>query len=174
MASGVRIREVTLDSDWWRQEGPSLLVWDAKTSRPRAAIWTGQKYELSHPQSDEHTPVNSTSAATLGSTAFQFYPGLPQTLTFKSLARFAFQNSQGALGRLFVAALLAMLVGLIVPIATAVVVSTAIPDGRIPLLHEMALLVGVGALGIFALNTTRSLLTIRLETVVNMRLQGAV
>ena len=174
MASDFRIREVALEGDWWRQEGPSLLVWNATTDTPMAAIWNGRQYRLNDPRSGKLSPVDSTLAENIGASGFQLYPGLPRDASLKSLAKFSLNKSHGALRAIVIASILTMLVGLIVPIATAVVVSTAIPDGRLPLLHEMALLVGAGALGIFSLGATRALLTIRLETMINMRLQGAV
>ena len=118
--------------------------------------------------------MNKALAADIHSTGFQLYPGLPEEASVKSLVRFSLHNSFGQLRAVIIAAVLAMLLGLIVPIATAAVVATAIPDGRTKLLHEMAILVGAGALGVFGLGVTRALLTIRLETLVNMRLQAAI
>ena len=174
MASDFRIRQVALEGDWWHQEGPSLLVWDAATDTPMAAIWSGRLYRLYDPGSGNLSPLDPALAASIDATGFQLYPGLPRDASLKSLATFSLNNSRGTLRAIVIASILTMLVGLVVPIATAVVVSTAIPDGRLALLHEMALLVGAGTLGIFAFGATRALLTIRLETMINVRLQGAV
>lgn len=173
-ASGFRFRKVSLTGDWWRQEGPSLLVQLASAATPAAVFWKARRYHLQDPETGTFTPINEAVAADINTTGFQLYPGLPENTSFKGLVRFSMHNAFKELRTLVIASGLAMLVGLIVPIATAAVVSTAIPDGRLPLLKEMAILVGAGALGVFALGVTRTLLTIRLETLVNMRLQGAI
>lgn len=173
-ASGFRFREVSLTGDWWRQEGPSLLVQLTSAATPAAVFWKARRYHLQDPETGAFTPINEAVAADINTTGFQLYPGLPENTSFKGLVRFSMHNAFKELRTLVIASGLAMLVGLIVPIATAAVVSTAIPDGRLPLLKEMAILVGAGALGVFALGVTRTLLTIRLETLVNMRLQGAI
>ncbi|WP_170400863.1 NHLP bacteriocin export ABC transporter permease/ATPase subunit [Ruegeria arenilitoris] len=174
IVSGFRFRSVALDGAWWRQEGPPLLVRSKKTGRFAAAIWTKRQYHLRDPDSEDMVPFDQKHAESINQEGYQLYPGLPDQLTFRGMAKFALSNSFGGLRAIVLSAFLAMIVGLVVPIGTAVVVSTAIPDGRVHLLGEMAVLVAAGALGIFALNLTQSFLAIRLETLVNIRLQAAI
>ena len=174
MASGFRFRQVSVEGEWWRQEGPPLLVWRTSANRPLAVIWKSRRYRVQDAATGKFEPITAALAADIHATGFQLYPGLQQQASFRNLARFSLHNSSGEIRSLVIAAALAMLVALIVPIATGAVVSTAIPDDRQHLLVEMAILVAAGALGVFALGVTRSLLTVRLETLVNMRLQAAI
>jgi len=172
--SKFRFRQVSLEGDWWRQEGPSLLVWHSGFDKPLAAISKRKRYYARNADAGEFTPLTKAEAAEIHAVGFQLYPGLQEHLSRGSLARFSVRNLSSELWSLLVTAALVMLLGLIVPIGTGVIVSTAIPDGRYHLLIEMAALVAAGALGIFGLGVVRSLLTIRLETLINMRLQAAV
>lgn len=174
LGSRFRFRQVYLDGEWWKEEGPSLLVSYGTDQKPIAIIQKRHRYHMQDPQNGTLIPMTAALAADVSNAGFQLYPGFQEELSRKSLLNFSLQNSKHELVSLIGAAMLAMLVALIVPIATGIVVSTAIPDGRANLLIELAALVAAGALGIFALGVVRSLLTIRLETLINMRLQAAI
>ncbi len=174
LLSGFRYRQVNVDGNWWKEEGPSLLVTHGPDNTPLAVIRDRNACFVQDPQSGVLTPMTRTIAEQVADVGFQIYPGFHGPLTARTFVDFAMRHAKGELLALVGAAGLATIIALIVPIATSVVVSKAIPDGRTPLMIEMAALVAAGACGILALGAVRSLLTIRLESLVNMRLQAAI
>ncbi|MEM8572309.1 MAG: NHLP bacteriocin export ABC transporter permease/ATPase subunit [Pseudomonadota bacterium] len=174
LASGFRYRKATLRDEWWRHEGPPYLVQHLATAAPAAVIWRGGCYQIRDPETDRLTPVTAAIAADLDEAAFQLYAGLPRETGLKSLLRFSLHGLSRDMRIICAASLLAMSVGAVVPIAMAALVATAVPDGRTDLIQQMAILVAAAAFGVLALGLTRTLLTIRLETLTNMRLQAAI
>ena len=106
----------------------SPQAWRTSMDKPVALIWRRRRYFVQDPELGRFNPMNKALAADIHSTGFQLYPGLPEEASVKSLVRFSLHNSFGQLRAVIIAAVLAMLLGLIVPIATAAVVATAIPD----------------------------------------------
>ncbi len=172
--SNFRFRRIKLEKDWWRLEGASLLVWNEKTDTPCAALWLNGKYYIVDGTTGAREPVSRNNGDDISLSAYQLYAGLKGQATFRYLLRFSIRRGSRELRTLVGAAALSMIVGLIVPIATGAMVSTAVPQGRQALLIEYAILVAAGGLGVFALGVTRSLLTVRIETFANMRLQAAI
>lgn len=174
LVSGFRVRQVALEGDWWTQEGPALLVCHAETGVPMAAIWSGRRYTIHNPATRTHNRLEASLAADIAPTGYQLYPGLSGNTSWRSLVSFGLGTTNYTAMQIVFASILVMVVGLAVPVATAAVIATAIPDGRLTMLHEMALVVAAAALGVLAFGALRTLLTIRLETLMNVRLQGAV
>lgn len=173
-ASGFRFREVALHGTWWLKEGAALLVWRNADKQPLAAIWDRTGYQLEDPISGERQTIDRSLAAELLPRGFMFYASLPDTLTPKSLMKFTFSGLGHELRRIVRSGVLAVLIGLLVPVATGVIVGMAIPQGRMGLALQMGILVVAAALGTSAFRVARSIATIRATTVADSRLQAAI
>jgi len=173
VASNVRFRDVTLESGWWRREGPPLLVFRASDDYPLAASWKGDRFHLLDARDGRSTPLDGEQAACLRTQAYALYPSLPNRITVGGLRDFALRGSAREIRAMLALSALAMLISLLVPIGTGVIVSTAIPDGRIGLLSEMALLIVSAAFGAAGFTYARSLASVRASAVIDMRLQAA-
>ena len=172
--SRFRFREVSLEGNWWLEEGPPLLVWKPGTEEPRAAVWAGSRFVLHNPLKETRTPVNETIAAGLSRRGFMIYPCLPHESTLDGVRRFAMEGAWGDIRRILLVGAAVLLIGLLVPVATGVIVSRAIPDGRASLLVEMMLLIVAAAVGVATATAVRSFLTIRVSTIIDLRLQAAI
>lgn len=169
-----RFREISLTGSWWQEEGPSLLLWDAQSQEARAAFWRGRTYWISDPENAQPRPIDSARAQSIGSIGYVLYPSLPNELNAGAVRRFAVHGAKRDLWALVLTGVVAVLIGLLVPVATGVVVATAIPDGRPHLLAEMGLLMGAAAIGIAGFTAARSLASIRASSQIDLRLQAAV
>lgn len=174
LASGFVFREVALHESWWLEEGSPLLVSAKKTDQPLAALWDGKRYQLHDPISGKQQPVDDAGAPALQPRGFVLYAPLPDKLTPRSLTRFALAGAGLDLRRMIGTAILAVLIGLLVPVATGVIVGLAIPRGDHGLALQMSLLVVAAAIGTSAFRFGQSVASIRATTVIDQRLQAAI
>jgi ATP-binding cassette subfamily C protein len=143
LSAGMRSRRVLLDGTWWDQAALPMLarVSDRrrvaresdKGAAPGAAAGTGwvallpQRtggFRMLAPYPDEGTvvewPVNEASAARLAPFAYTFHRRFaPRALGGRDILRFAFASGRGDLALLLMAGLVAALIGLLTPAATA-------------------------------------------------------
>ncbi len=173
-ATPFEVREIALDSDWWKEEGPAFLAVGAATSQPLAMVWRRGRWRAIDPQKAGETAVDRAVAASLAARGYLIYPSLPDHLGTRQLLRFAAFGVSGDVVRLVAASAAATFAGLLLPIATGAILGTAIPQGRLVLLTDMLLLLGTTALGAAAFQVVRTLALIRLGTHVDRRLQPAV
>jgi NHLM bacteriocin system ABC transporter peptidase/ATP-binding protein/NHLM bacteriocin system ABC transporter ATP-binding protein len=128
-ASGFRTRRVKLAMRWWSQDGPPMLGRSALDSRPVALIKGAfNRYVLFDPARSTRTPVDRDLARTLQPSAMVFYRTLPAgRATLGGLVRFALPLVRGELWTLALMGLICGLLGLAVPIVTAIAIDDAIP-----------------------------------------------
>ncbi|CAN5779731.1 NHLP bacteriocin export ABC transporter permease/ATPase subunit [soil metagenome] len=173
-ASGFRVREVTLDGAWWKEEGPSLLAFMAAGGAPRAVIWKRRHWYIIDPETGREAVVDPTTGATLAPMGFMIYPLLPQSVTMRDVARFSFFGARGDIRYMLLGGLAATLSAFLIPIATGAVLGVAVPDGRTSLLTDMMILLVAAAIGNVGFQVVRATALIRLGSHVDRRLQAAV
>ena len=144
-SSNFRFREIALDGDWWREEGPPFLAVEAASARPLAVVWRHRGWCSIDPASWVETAIDARMAATLQPRGYSIYAALPERVTFDVLRRFAVVGARGDLRRLLTAAAAATLAGLLTPVATGAILGIAVPDGRMSLLRDMLLLLFAAA-----------------------------
>ena len=172
-ASGFRFREIVLDGDWWREEGPPFLAVEAASARPLAVVWRRRGWHAVDSQSRGGTAIDAQRAASLLPRGYTLYAALPERVTFDALRRFAMVGARGDLTRLLIAAAAATLAGLLTPVATGAILGIAVPDGRLSLVNDMLLLLLAAAIGSTGFQIVRAMALIRFSTAVNRRLQAA-
>ena len=173
-ATGFRFREIALDGEWWREEGPAFLAVGAATARPLGVVWRGRGWRAVDPTSRAETPIDARGAAALLPRGYMIYGALPERVTMSALRRFAMVGAGRDLARLLIAGALATLAGLLTPVATGVILGIAVPDGRMSLLQDMLVLLVAAAVGGLGFQIARAWALIRFSTTVNRRLQAAV
>jgi NHLM bacteriocin system ABC transporter ATP-binding protein len=176
-ASRFQLREVELPDGWWRRPGPSLIgelgAASGAAAQPVALVCRGDAYAIQAGPDAPPRPIDAALAARLGKTAFMVYPALPDRLDRRGVWSFALHGLGRDITRLAVAALLVALVGLIVPVATAVIVGSAVPDGRVGLAGQMTVLLVAAGVGTAGFQLVRSLALLRIITRIDLRLQSA-
>jgi ATP-binding cassette subfamily C protein len=129
-SSAIRVRRVMLTDDWWRQDNGPLLVFRADDDRPLAALpVSATAYELAAPGTGERTPIDRRQAESLGGWAYCFYRSLPaRPLSARDIFVFGLAGTRrdwltvGALG------LAGGVLGLLLPLATAVIFGRFVPN----------------------------------------------
>lgn len=174
LASGFRVREVAVLGDWWAREGAPVLVFTKDTDQPNAALWDGKRYQLHDPISGDRRPLDGASAKDLQPRGFVLYAPLPDNLTPRKAIRFALAGSGLDRRRMIATGILAVVIGLLAPVATGVIVGTAIPHSDLGLAVQMSILVVAAAIGVAAFRFGQAIATIRATTVIDQRIQAAI
>ncbi|MEQ8348452.1 MAG: ATP-binding cassette domain-containing protein [Sneathiellaceae bacterium] len=181
---GFRWRAIALPPGWWRQPGPPMLLWQQGPAGllPVAALWQAGAWRLAGPPGHRPGRLGAAQAAACAPTGHLLYPALPAGLAGsagagglpRGLWPFAAAPARRALLQTLATGLGVMLLGLLVPVTTGIIVGTALPAAREPLLLEMVLLLAAAGLGVCGFAIARSLAAIRAATLLDLRLQAAV
>jgi NHLM bacteriocin system ABC transporter ATP-binding protein len=183
-ASRLRLRRVLLRDRWWQTDGGPIIAY-RRDQRPVALLpAAGDRYRIYDPSDANqatgpafnHLPiVDAAVAASLDPTAYIFYRPLPDaTLQAWDLARFAFQGQSRNLLLLLGMGLLGTLAGMAIPLATGLLVDTALPTGNQKLLVQVGLSLLLVVLTSVGFEWIQSLATLRLETSSEVAMQAAV
>ena len=173
-ASGFRVREIALDGQWWRREGPSFLGQTASDGMPKAVVWRRRRWRIVDPETSGESVVDAAAAAALASTGFMIYPTLPERVTMGDVGRFSFFGARRDIRYMVIGGAAATISAFLIPIATGAVLGVAVPDGRTELLTDMAILLVTAAIGNVGFQVVRAIAMIRLGSYVDQRLQAAV
>jgi NHLM bacteriocin system ABC transporter ATP-binding protein len=141
-ASRIRLRRVALVDDWWiRDCGPLLgfLEGAEGKSRPVALLFTrAMNYELFDPEDGSRSPLDRELASSLTPEGVSFYRPLPEEhISLFGLLRFSMAPRLRALLIAVLTGIVATLLGMITPQATALIMDNAIPDSDSRLLLEL-------------------------------------
>lgn len=181
-ASRLQMRRVLLRDRWWQTDGGPIVAYRSD-QRPVALLpVAGDRYRIYDPsQAEIDQPlhqlpvVDAVVAATLDPTAYIFYRPLPDaTLQAWDLARFAFQGQGRNLLLLLGMGLLGTLAGMAIPLATGLLVDTALPTGNQLLLVQVGLSLLLVVLTSVGFEWIQGLATLRLETSSEVAMQAAV
>ncbi|MFN6566791.1 NHLP family bacteriocin export ABC transporter peptidase/permease/ATPase subunit [Dendronalium sp. ChiSLP03b] len=175
-ASCIRVRQIKLPNNWWRQDYGPILAYIAKTNLPVALLPTSNnRYQLYAPGEQTPVPVDARTAATLIPNAYIFYRPFSQKHPRAiDLLQFAFQRHYKELIVISGAGITATLLGMLTPFATAILIDKAIPDANRALLAQVAFGLVTATFGTTLFQLTQGLATIRLETFATSSIQAAV
>lgn len=174
-ASNMRIRQVTLAGEWWRDDNGPLLALVEATGRPVALLQTSPRsYMLHDPVTRASAPVTPQLAASLAGSCYTFYRTLPRrALSFWNLLSFGARQSRADLLVVVGMGLAAGLLAMVVPIATGVIFDRVIPESQRSQLLIIGLLLLAIALSTMLFQITRSIAMLRIEGKVAGALQAA-
>ena len=175
-ASGFRARGITLVSDWWRRDGPSLVALAGKEKRPVALLSDGRgAYRAVDPATGADFAVGEREAAAIGRHGLMLHPALPLHIRGGLAALLHGVRGRGKdFGVLIAMAVLGALVALLVPVLTGELLAEVIPrvDTPVWIAYLAALL--LAAFGAATFDVVRALALLRIEGRVDEYLQASV
>ncbi|MDI1261938.1 MAG: NHLP bacteriocin export ABC transporter permease/ATPase subunit, partial [bacterium] len=131
-------------------------------------------YHMIDPETGAQRSVNRSMAMAFAPEAASFYPALPaRPLRFRDLLAFSVKHSRGSFFRIVLTVALIGLLSLIVPLITNVLVSSVIPRSEIDQLVICALALAVTSIAIAGVQTVEGLAMLRVESLVDWKLQAA-
>lgn len=177
IASKIRIRRVSLNGEWWKQEHNPLLAF--KTDNSPVALLIdkskGYRYILFDPETKKRTLVDRDIAANINSEAYIFYRPLPQVIDRAfEVFKFGIKGYQTETIKVIIVGILGTILGMAVPQATAILINQAIPNGDRLLLLQLALGLLAVSFGKTAFNLYQGLVALRITNGINNTLQIAV
>lgn len=175
-SSEFRVRRVTLKGLWWQFDNGPLLVFDATTQSPFAAIIDKKgKYQLIDPISGEQRIIDAALAQQLALGGYIFYRSFPNAkLKILTLIRFAFQGRLQDVWRALALQVGMGLLALFIPIATGVILDIAVPSANFSILGQWVLGLLVCSVTIVMFNAIQILSMLRLRFKINAYSQAAI
>jgi NHLM bacteriocin system ABC transporter ATP-binding protein len=175
-ASRIRIRQVVLRGEWWREDSGPLLAFTSDDAQPIALIPpSAGKYEIANPVDHSVVPVTPDVAALVDPVAHIFYRGLPEReATRADLIRFAIRGQRRDALTILLTAIAAGLLALIIPLATAAIFNSVIPSGNSSQLLAIGLVLIVAALSKAAFDLAQKLAILRLDGQIGVSVQAAI
>ena len=172
-ASHLRVREVSLRSKVWTEDGVPLLVFGRDDDLPRVAVpRAGEGWDLIEPTTRVRQALTAECAACLHNRGFMIYRSLPDKVAPRGLLRFSFANSGSDLRRVVVLSAVVAVLGLTTPIVAKAIVDDIIPyakiDSLVPMIAALvAIAVSTGLFGI-----ARAIALVRIEGRGSVQLQA--
>jgi NHLM bacteriocin system ABC transporter ATP-binding protein len=172
----LRVRRTLLRGEWWKQDAGPLLAWHGEERRPVALVRGARGgYAMIDPGTGTRRRVDRSLAMALAPEAVTFYPALPShPLRFWDLLIFSFRHSRGNVSRIALAVTAMSLLSLVTPLITNVLVTSVIPRTELDQLAFCALALAVTAIGTASIQSMEGLAMLRLEGLIDWKLQAAV
>lgn len=174
-ASRLRTRQTLLRGDWWMEDAGALLAWRGEARRPVALVRSRNRYVMTEPETGTRQFIDQALALELAPEAVTFYPTLPgRQLTLWDLLNFSIRHSRGNIARIVLSVFVMGLLTLVPPLITQVLVDSVIPRSELHQLTFCAIALGVTAIGMAGVQMMEGLAMLRLEGIIDWKLQAAV
>lgn len=176
-ASHIRTREVTLEGEWYKQDGGPILGYMKEDHRPIALIPASpSKYRVHDLTLGMEKVVDKEVAAEINRFGFVFYrPFDSKKITLRDLLSFGYKSGWTRdLVMITLMGILGGILGTAIPLATGIIFSSIIPEGEKGQLLQIAFFLGASALATMLFQFTRSLATLRMEGKMEGSIQAAV
>lgn len=172
----LRVRQTLLRGEWWKQDVGSLVAWRGEQRNPVALIRGARgRYTMIDSRAGTRRPVDRSLAMELAPEAVTFYPALPsRQLRFRDLLIFSFRHSSDNVGRVGLAVVATGALSLIAPLITNVLINSVIPRTELDQLAFCALALVVTSVAMASVQTMEGLAMLRLEGLIDWKLQAAV
>ena len=165
-ASGARVRRVLLSGRWWQRQGGPLVGFLGKDRMPVALLQERpNRYQVVNPTTGVSETVTAAIAEQIWVEAYAFYRSMPpRKMGVVDLLRFAVHGQGRRLAKVVVYGMVAALLTMATPVATGLLVDTAIPGA------DRSLIAGLGgalvavAIGVVACQLVQGLVLLRFET----------
>lgn len=174
-ASGLRSREVSLREGWWAHDFGSLLVFD-KTSGQALVLLAGGRSgpQLIDPMSGQRWNA-AQERERLATQAYEFTAPLPfKVIGFAELFGFALKRGWRDLVPMLLAGAVGGLMAMTLPVATAYLIDSVIPNHELGHLIEVGLVLAVLGIASFAASYIGSVGFSRAESRMGRVLQSGV
>jgi NHLM bacteriocin system ABC transporter ATP-binding protein len=172
----LRVRQTLLRGKWWKQDVGPLVAWHGEERNPVALIrGARQRYTMIDPGTGAHRPLDRSLALELAPEAATLYPALPpRPLGFLDLFTFSFRHSRGNVGRIVLTVVAIGLLSLVAPLISGFLISSVIPRTELDQLAFCVLALAVTAVAIASVQAMEGLAMLRLEGLIDWKLQAAV
>jgi NHLM bacteriocin system ABC transporter ATP-binding protein len=173
-ASRIRMRQVLLRDNWWEKDCGSLIAY-TQDNQPVALLpVSATAYEIFDPVAQTRVQVDERIASTVSPIAYMFYRSLPeQAFKALTLVQFALRGRAKDVLTILFTGIGVTLLGMFTPVATAMIMDSAIPDSDRGLLLQigLGLLVAAGGTGLFQI--TQGFALLRIESAGDASTQAA-
>jgi len=175
-AARLRVRRTLLRGEWWKEDVGPLVAWHGEEQNPVALIRRGhRRYVMIDPKAGTQRAVDRRLALEMAPEAASFYPPLPShPLRFRDLLTFSIQHSLGNFARVGFTVVAIGLLSLVIPLITNVLVNSVIPRSELDQLAFCALALAVTASAIASVQAVEGLAMLRIEGLIDWKLQAAV
>jgi NHLM bacteriocin system ABC transporter ATP-binding protein len=175
-ASRLRVRRTLLRGSWWQQDVGALVAWHGPQRTPVALVPAARRrYVMIDPGAGTQRIVDESLAMELVPEAALLYPALPsRPLRFWDLLTFALTHSRGNSGRLVLCWIGLGLLSLVAPFITQILVNSVIPRTELDQLTFCAAALAVTAIAMASLQMVQGTAMLRVEGILDWRLQAAV
>ena len=176
-ARGIMRRKVELKDGWWKEySGPLLGRTQSGHLVALLPKWTGRSYYYTDAEGIRQKVTRQQMTDDLESEAYAFTKPLPlHKLTRREVMAFILTSADShSLLHLFFAALVAVLLGMFIPMANKFVFDTVIPAGNATGLAPVAGLLTGASVAIMLFHYLRNLYIVRVENILEMNLHNAV
>jgi len=175
-AARLRVRRVQLREGWWKLDVGPLVAWHGKEQHPVALIRDGGRgYVMIDSARGTRLAVTRPVAAELAVEAAALYPALPsRPLRYRDLLRMSVVGVAGTVFRVLFLILVIGLLSMVAPLITNFLVNSVIPRTEIDQLIVCALALVVTAVATSTLQVSQRMVMLRLEGLMDFKLQGAV
>jgi NHLM bacteriocin system ABC transporter ATP-binding protein len=175
-AAQLRVRQTLLRGTWWKQDVGPLVTWHGEQREPVALIrGAGGRYTMVKATTGERRIVDRSLAMELAPEAVTFYPSLPaRSLAFRDLLIFSIRHSSGSIGRIALAVITIGLLSLVAPMITEVLINSVIPRTELDQLVFCAIALVLTAIATAGVQAMEGLAMLRLEGLIDWKLQAAV
>ena len=165
-------RPVRLRSGWWKRDGLPLLG-ETVDGTPVALVPDGNGRFRVIGESGSKV-VDDATAATVRQSALQLYPMLDERkLGLRDLVRFCAQGLGRDVWRIVATSVLAAAAMALLPVATGILFDSVVPVNDRSGLWQVTLLLVSAALGQSIFELTRAMTILRMEAVLDAKLQAA-
>jgi NHLM bacteriocin system ABC transporter ATP-binding protein len=174
-ASGIRVREVSLRSDWWQSDSGPILGFVAESQRAVALLpGSATTYELHDPVARQKRVVTAAVAKELLPYGFAFYRPFPSRLvTAWELLKFGSFSTRSDLIMVLIMGVFLGLLGLVPPEASGYIFDVLIPQGNKEMLWQIGIGLFLLALIIGVFQYTRGIAMMRASTKMDVTIQAA-
>jgi NHLM bacteriocin system ABC transporter ATP-binding protein len=170
----LRVRQTLLRGEWWQQDVGPLVAWHGEDRNPVALIRGARRYTMIEPRTGAHRLLDRSLASELSPEAVTLYPTLPSgSIGFLDLVLFSIRRSSGNIGRIVLAVVAIGLLSLIAPLITKLLISSVIPRTELDQLAFCALALTVTAIAMASVQAMQALAMLRLEGLIDWKLQAA-
>lgn len=174
-SASLRVRRVRLREGWWQSDVGPLVGWHGSERDAVALVRDrGSGYSMIDPKRRTRQAVDRSLAADLAVEAVSFYPTLPsRALRYLDLLSVSTAGTAGSIIRIAFAVLFIGLLSLVQPLIVNFLVNSVIPRTEIDQLVVCGLALVVMSVSIASVQALEGLVTLRLESLVDFRLQAA-
>lgn len=176
-AAGIRVRRTALRDDWWRNDCGPLIGTRVEDGAVVALLPhpVGKGYVLLEHGVTGERPVDEALATQLAPFAYCLYRPPPEgKLSFPRLLRFGVRGLAPELWLLAGLSLMLLLLGFVMPVATGLMIDSAIPSAELTQVFQLSAVVLLVALASATFELVRAYALLRIETRLDGTVQAAI